>query len=155
MNMIAHAADNFRETAEPSNRAAQIIVKTCPPFLCDQCVAVLRREHEVIMQAEIGGGHGVRAGLPPGCGFAGNGDPVVSSRCFLDHRLMAFKPPACGFGVEHSRRLRREFTPNRSLSQKHFSSAAESVSFSDGGNPMHDIAALSRIQQRHFPTITG
>src|SRR6266478_1954273 len=78
VDVVGHSADTLGKAAQPANRAAEIIVEACSPVRCDKWLAVFRSEHEVVMKAEIGGWHNVRAGIPSGCGFGFDWNPVVS-----------------------------------------------------------------------------
>jgi hypothetical protein len=80
VDVVGHAADAFGKTAQPANRPAEIFVETRPPFRRDQGFTVFRAEDEMVMEAEVGRGHKVRAGIPPGCGIYFVRFPVVSAR---------------------------------------------------------------------------
>ncbi len=64
--------------------ATKVFMKAQPPGLGNGRLAILRGEHNVIIQAQIGGWHGVPltivAGIPPGCDFLLMSFPVVSLR---------------------------------------------------------------------------
>ncbi len=54
MHVVGGAADALRETTETRYCAAQIFVQACPPGGRDQRFSVLRCEHQMVMNAEIG-----------------------------------------------------------------------------------------------------
>src|SRR5436305_3345063 len=58
VDMIAHAADALRKATEARNDSTQILVHTRTPLGRDGGFAILRRKHEMVMQAQIRGGHG-------------------------------------------------------------------------------------------------
>lgn len=80
MHMIRHAADGFGNATQAMDRATKIFMKPWTPRGIDQRYPVLRAENNVIMQAQIGGGHDGRvggatagvtplSGTPSGCGM--------------------------------------------------------------------------------------
>ena len=90
MGVIGHAADAFGKTAQSANRSAKIIVETCPPFRGDKRLTILRGEHEVVVQAQVGRGHGVS-------GLASLRDAVGLGTVIRWYRRSAPQPLANGF----------------------------------------------------------
>ncbi len=78
VDVVGHAAGSFREPAKPAKRAPEIVMELGPPFLRDAALAVFCAKDQMVMEAEVSGGHGDMAGIPPGCMGLGL-DPVVSS----------------------------------------------------------------------------
>jgi hypothetical protein len=58
MDMVRRAADAFRKAAQAAHDPTEIFVQAGPPFRVNQRRAVLGAEYEVVMQAQVGGGHG-------------------------------------------------------------------------------------------------
>lgn len=50
MNVIFNTADSFRDSAQATNRAAQILVKIVAPRIAKEWTAIFRGKHDVVMQ---------------------------------------------------------------------------------------------------------
>src|SRR4051812_25066860 len=57
VDMIGHAADALRSSTEARHGPSQILVKARAPFRRDDSFAILRRKHQMVMEAQIGGSH--------------------------------------------------------------------------------------------------
>ena len=57
MNMVRCATDGFRNSPCCANQAAQVFVQPGTPWFGNPRLPVLRAEHDVVMQAQVRGGH--------------------------------------------------------------------------------------------------
>src|SRR6516165_687426 len=86
VDVIGHAADAPRKSAAARNGPSQVLVHPRTPFRRDDGFAMLRRKHQMVMQAQIGGRHvailQLTETLRPLTGSWGYGhrEPVVSLR---------------------------------------------------------------------------
>jgi len=94
MHVIGHASYPLRNAAQPRHRAAEVFMQAIPQGRIDHRCAVLRGEYEVEMESKKRRGHGGRrtrlASLPD----AGLLRIVSGGVASLNHRLMAWMPPA-------------------------------------------------------------
>jgi len=50
MHVIFHATNDFSDTSKPAHRASKIVVVLRAPVRLKEWTAILRREHDVVVQ---------------------------------------------------------------------------------------------------------